>query len=362
MARMEESKVWFINLLFLGLFLTLSVNARGDNDSLQRSKVNLSYIQLLSDRWNIGLDLERRANEFQIPNFQTPGNRLRYQSNNTNVIILSSNYRWLFMRLALAKVNFEANDKGKTKQFQLGFMLAGRKFITQGLLQNFNGFYLENANNFIENYNSQPNNQFIRPDVQNMRLTASFMYNTNSRRYSFRAAVGGSEIQKKRAGAFLTGLNLTANSLSSKDRQTIISNDFQPFFASNNNEYVNYNRFIRQESITLGLTFGYAYTLVIKQRFFLSGMLLPSIAWQTGRYTDDLNVTRNYPSSILLMNESRILFGYNFNHHYFSLQYQRVNFTNQIELDPALNIQYNMFRISYGYRFLPLKFLKRIAQ
>jgi len=362
MACMEKGKIWLIFGLSVCLFSKSFGFELSGKDSLKKSKLNLNYIQLLTDRWNIGLDIERRVNEFQIVNFKTSGNPLNYQSNNTNVIILSTNYKWLFVRLGLLKFNTEVDKKGATKQFQLGFMLAGRRFITQGLFQNFNGFYLSNANSFLPDYDNQPNNQFIRPDIQNTRLSAGIMYNTNSKRFSYRAAVGGSEIQKKRAGAFLVAMNFTANNVFSSSNKTIISDDFQPFFESNNSQYLNYNRFTKQESITLGLSLGYAYTLVIKQKFFLSAMILPSFASQTGRYKDDLNVTRKYPSSIIQMNEGRVVFGYNYNHHFTSIQFQTVNYTNQIELVPTLNSQYTMFRISYGYRFLPPKLLKRIAR
>jgi hypothetical protein len=251
---------------------------------------------------------------------------------------VGATYKWATLNLAYG-FGFLNPDKGKgdTKYLDLQFHGYTRKFVVDFFGQFYNGFFLtpKSTNNPGIEY-------YIRPDLDVNQIGLSVQYILNNRKFSYRASFFQSEWQKKSAGTFIFGLEVYGGKV--KADSTII-----PTFVNNEDA---------RRSIT-GLRFfefgpnaGYAYTLIIKKHFFLTGSA--SLSLDFGENTiSEANGSQKFrgisPNTFF-----RVFGGYNSRKWAISVIYV----TNSVSLatesiDRRVMLNTGNFRINYVYRFKP---------
>src|SRR5690606_24600135 len=87
--------------------------------------------------------------------------------------------------------------KGPTRQFAFRFGITRRAIWSNFFYLNFKGLYLENPNLAYPEWNFQADGYLQRPDLRKHTLFANTTYAFNAKKFSYRAALWQSELQKK---------------------------------------------------------------------------------------------------------------------------------------------------------------------
>lgn len=132
--------------------------------------------------------------------------------------------------------------KGRTRSLDLQYHYYGRKMVFDFFGQNYRGLYLSN--------NDKNSAVKVFPDIKLIQFGVFGQYVFNGNKFSYRAAFDQSERQLKSAGSLLVGGGLYYNSVRSDGSIEFSKSDYQ-----------------------FGPNVGYAYTAVIRKRFFASGSI-----------------------------------------------------------------------------------------
>lgn len=182
------------------------------------------------------------------------GSPLAYRPNTPNTFGVGATYDWFTLNLAYGFpfLNQYKRDRGNTRYLDLQSHAYGRRATIDFYGQFYRGFYLKPANGGpIET---------LRPDLGMTQLGLQYEYMLNWRRFSMRAGLLQSERQLKSAGTVLLGMGMHYN-VSRADSSLTESRTAVP-----NGPSVR-----RFRSVEIGPSVGYAYTLVLWQRFFVTG-------------------------------------------------------------------------------------------
>jgi Domain of unknown function (DUF4421) len=191
--------------------------------------------------------------------------KLIYKPNRHNDLGLGFNYRALSLNL---EFNIPATDRnpkryGTTHSFDLQTFIYIHKFIIDLCSQFYHGYYLANSEEAL--IGNPATKELVRPDMKTNDLSLNVQYVLNNHHFSFNAPFFQNEIQKKNAGSLLIGAGAFYTH-GRADSSFIPSRvDFSNFFLGHQ-----FNRF---NYLSIGINLGYAYTFVIKKRFFITGAL-----------------------------------------------------------------------------------------
>jgi hypothetical protein len=263
---------------------------------------------------------------------------IRYLPRTTLNMGVGATYKWATLNLAYG-FNFlnPSDKKGETKYLDLQVHLYGRKFLIDGFGQFYDGFYLTN-----KDLRDAEGNYYTRPDISVRQFGASAQYMLNNKRFSYRAGFLQNEWQKKSAGTFLLGWQLTlghgeADSTIVPGAISMLPSDAQP-------THINFAE--------TGPTFGYAYSLVIKKNFFV--MASGTMALSFG--SNKIETSETIKSSSFLPNFGlKGFIGYNSEKWAFSATWTNnsVNFLSS-DIDQRFSLSTGNFRVNFVRRF-PLK-------
>lgn len=183
---------------------------------------------------------------------------LRYRPNTTLNMGVGATYRSFSLNLAYG-FPFLNPDKGRgrTRYLDLQSHIYTRNWTVDFFGQFYKGYYLspKGLGHF------DPQSYYVRPDL-GITLFGLAVYNLrNGGRFSYRAAFLQSEWQKKSAGSLLFGGEIYAGSVSGDSA-------FVPSLIAERYPQRDVKRI---RFLELGPGAGYAYTLVVKQHWFLTG-------------------------------------------------------------------------------------------
>lgn len=281
------------------------------------------------------------------------GEFLPYASNDN--LNIGAGFNWRFIGLNLAvKMPFVNNDNarfGKTKSFDLQSFLYFRKLQLDLYAQSYTGMYVSRQR---ATYHGEIDNAYpYRPDLRLRNFGVNAQYIFNNRRFSYRAAYVQNEYQKKSAGSFMLGGGIY-------HFRAIADSAIIPHNVAFSDDFWNddYNR----TAVTcLTVNAGYAYTLVIKKHFFLTG----SINAGPGlNYTQRKDVLGNVTGGLDYQINStfRLAAGYNSSDYFAGVQYVRLmNRTGISEPATWQQAETGSFRVTIAKRFkLNKKFEKKV--
>jgi hypothetical protein len=180
---------------------------------------------------------------------------------------------------------------------------------------------------------------YHRPDLKMDVMGASFQYVLNNKRFSFRSSFLQSDWQKKSAGSFLFGFETYFGRVQSDSTIT-------PTVLMKNETIRNETK---NQFFEIGPSVGYAYTLVVKKHFFLTGSLAESFDFGINTKTAAGAESRNF--DFRLNTSFRAIAGYNSEQWGLSMLF----INNGIRLaggdDHRLTINSGAFRVNYVRRF-----------
>lgn len=155
------------------------------------------------------------------------------------------------------------------------FNIYAKRFFYDISLQLYSGFYLNNTHAYKEFQDVE--HYYKRPDLDAISGNFNIYYVFNNKKFSFRAPFSFTQSQIKSAGSVVIGTYLsnfafTAESSVIDSRLNSSFKDF-PSMKSGN-------------SFSTGLSLGYAYTYVLKKKFYVSTALIPGLG------TNKINLER----------------------------------------------------------------------
>ena len=151
---------------------------------------------------------------------------------------------------------------GNTSSRDYQLTLIGRRVITDLNFQNYKGFYVYNARDYaLQSQN--PEEVEIRPDIRVLSFGVNTMFIYNYKKYSLRGAFSFTDVQRKSAGSFMTGVYHSHVIFSSTDT-SIVKAPFRPYFSETLQEVNSIS------VISLGVSLGYGYTFVYRKMILSS--------------------------------------------------------------------------------------------
>ncbi|MBL7871756.1 MAG: DUF4421 domain-containing protein [Cyclobacteriaceae bacterium] len=170
----------------------------------------------------------------------------------------------------------DTDVKGNTKGFDLQANLYFRKFIIDLIAQSYKGLYSTD-----KVYRDATGKNYLRPDMEARQFGVNGQYVLNHKRFSYRASLFNSDWQKKSAGSLLVGAEIFGG-LQKADSSLIPNRT--PLF-ENHSQSLNF--------FQLGPNLGYAYTLVIHKRFYLTGSLASSLVYQFNTLKEEAETSKS---------------------------------------------------------------------
>lgn len=234
-----------------------------------------TYIRNGKHRLTLTLPVAKKFYGFTLNDLES-GRKLRFSPNTyynigfnfSNIILTFGFYPGI--RFGAKK------DHGYTISRDLQLILIGRRVLTDINYQNYQGFYLYNAKDYLSN-TSRPDSVVLRPGIRAVSFGVNTMFIHNYKKYSLRGAFAFSDSQRKSAGSFMTGLYHSHTAFYSGD-SSFTGYPFSTHFSTllNNANGISV--------ITVGLSEGYGYTLVWKKIIYCTSLNL-GIGAQKTNYT-----------------------------------------------------------------------------
>ena len=179
---------------------------------------------------------------------------------------VGASYRALTLNIGVGipVLNKDDPEKGGTHYFDAQANIYSRHWATNLFLQRYQGYYLDTYTKDELGWDQQTYYP-TRPDIVEYNIGVSTVHIFNSERFSYRAAFNQDAWQRKSQGTFLAGgyvtyFNLKADSSLVPEN---LSNQYDP------------GLHLRQGGFwDIGPSLGYAYTIVVKEHWFLTGSLV----------------------------------------------------------------------------------------
>ncbi|MBI5218720.1 MAG: DUF4421 family protein [Bacteroidia bacterium] len=264
------------------------------------------YIENYSDSLSVQLAASSKYNKFEIssnPADSKVSKVMRFNPNKKASLGFGVNYKWFGLSLGVA-FPFLNNDDfkyGHTDQFDLQANFYLRKFIIDGYLQTYKGYYINNPLDFDTAWFNNRTNFPSRSDIQTASAGLAFSYVKNHKKFSYKAPFSQTERQKKRAGSWIFGGFFSIYYLGADSN--IVK--FAAAGSFNDSCKIRYAIIISE-----GVSAGYAYTFIIKKRYYISLSFMPGLAYQTSHLWIEGMQTGIKKSGVNLKTQARFAMGY----------------------------------------------------
>jgi hypothetical protein len=348
MARNAHLRRMKCRSLIVFCFLCNMLFAQTDSVTRAYKKQRSLYVKDLTYQINLTPFILAAGNGFQLHSKEN----IRVRPNEAGSVGLRVSHRWLSGALSFGIKNLQAEKRGTTEFLNLTANIFRPKFGLDAYYLSYKGQYITNKYiselpQFIDNQ-SYP----ILPHLSTLFSGANAYYVFNHKKYSYRASFLYNEIQQKSAGSFLLAASYSFFKLTSDSG--FVPNDLRSGIPST-------SQVINGRFNSLSLMPGYAYTFVIRKKYFIT--LAPSLGLMTQfqHYTSSAGTTRGVSDESVLYPRAmaRAALGYNSAKWYFGFGALVDNYI--IKLPQKDLLIYNIGNASFyiGYRLnVPKRFRK----
>ncbi len=250
-------------------------------------------------------------------------------------------------------LNGDFSQRGKTTKLDLQMHLYARKWVLDGFIQRYQGYYNNpRASTTNIGFNSDPNTK-----VRN--IGASYLRVHNYRKFSLRAGAQNDEFQIKSAGSLLYGADFLVG---------IIRNDSNPIANANLQGLERYNYINYLATVNLGPTIGYGYNYVYQSKLMI-GLALTATAAISFYQENKGMMTQGYDSTTIFRGNHlgvapqmsvRATIGYNTDRWGIFAHY--VHHTMGVRAATQNYMAYSTgnYRVNIVYRIKPPRAIKRV--
>ncbi len=219
-------------------------------------KIEDGWIEKMNDK--IAMDVSLN-NSYEIIEVKTPDDKYVLYPNTPTNLRLKLNYRFISFGFQFAPDFIPGNGdkdlKGDTKSFRIGNALIFKHWFFDLSYSTLKGFYLKNSDDYIMRANGDPYIQFPGLNYKGFAITSGYF---NNSKFSFRSLTSQTERQLKSAGSFIPAFDFRYYTIDDKSPGTITQ---------------------KTNNIETSIGPGYAYTFVVKEKFYLSLGLLASFGY-----------------------------------------------------------------------------------
>lgn len=295
-----------------------------------------TYIRSYVDQFAIKLVSVNKFNYFNIrdKNNQTA---LRYSPENGINLGFGISYKWFALDITFNIGIREDKNFTQKEAFDFqGRIFSSRQFI-EGSLQYYYGYKLRN----IKGVNDVlTETEKIRNDIRTVSFGLQYLYAFNHSKFSLKAPFVLNEIQRRSAGSMIFGASFAFFTMDADS--SIVPVEYDDFFDPA-------LHLTDLSVISLAANFGYMYTFVYKEHFFLTLGIIPGLNFNLGDYKSDSRDLFKWNVSYKIKTMNAI--GYNSGKYFAGLQL--VGDWNNVMLGKKLYTLFNQgsLKLFVGYRF-----------
>ncbi|NLR92217.1 MULTISPECIES: DUF4421 family protein [Flammeovirga] len=336
----------FITLLFLVLFCSPITTYAQEEEEIKLDH-DTTYYKSFNDMLHLRLYTVYKFNELVVNSGKriSSHDNLVYAPNGNLNLGFGFNYKGLGINFGFnfPAINNDDDVYGETNKLDMRSYLYARKFAVDLGLQFYKGFYISEVNENDPIRDPQPPTQ-LRGDMVINTFGLSSFWIHNYEKFSFRAAFAQTEVQKKTSGSLLYGPYL--NFVRIKADSSLVPENLRE-------EYLLSSNIISGWYGSMGLSAGYAQSVILFKRFFITGSLALGYGITFGHYffeTDYGNEKDTIWKGGLKYN-ARLAFGYNTDRMYVgsSLVLESYNITTAS--DNVTLYWMGQFRVNLVHRF-----------
>lgn len=311
-----------------------------DRDSVRRY-----FIKGFPDKFFVYPVLKRRSLSFDLVR-KDPDASLTYKPNNKFSFGMGMYIFELGIELAFAIPLREQSIErfGESRSRDIGLNILAKRWGVDAFSQNYQGFYVTDANNRPASGEPYPQRRDIR--TKNFGFTTYYLF--NHQRFSLRSSFNYSERQLISKGSFILLGGLYTFRVSSDS--SIVMENQQPFFGPEVD-------FTRLRYTTFGIAPGYSINLIYKH-FFLHTTLAIGPAHHWINYDLEGKPRTNHDITINSFFSGRLAVGYN-GYRFFG----GISFVSQGSNlrfgDVRFSHDNSVFKVLAGYRFDEFGVLKK---
>lgn len=220
-----------------------------------------AYYQTFPDKFTVRLFLSKKYVHLNFPSGGSAED-LEYKANPKLNLGAGITIKNISINLfnGFGFLNPKNDPKGKTKGFDFQIHVYPRKWVIDLLYLSPKGYHLAQKGAA----GVAPDEYYYRGDLKTTFFGISAYRVPNKERFSYRAALAQTEWQKKSAGSFLYGGQIHHGVI--QGDSSLIPSFFNHTYPQAGIKKINI--------LSFGPGAGYAYTLVIKQHFFITGSLI----------------------------------------------------------------------------------------
>ncbi|WP_241739228.1 DUF4421 domain-containing protein [Pontibacter beigongshangensis] len=306
----------------------------GAADAKAQATTGDTYYQTFPDLLTTRFYLSGKYTGFRIRE-KTDNTRYVYMPNTSLNMGVGATYKWATLNLAygFGFLNPDHNQ-GDTRYLDLQAHIYPRKFVIDAFGQFYKGYHLEERGRGARS----DDDFYVRPDIVLTKIGASVQYLFNHERFSYRAAFMQNEWQQKSAGSFLLGFEMYGGRIAGDSVLVPV-----PLIGSEAGNFTKLNFF------EFGPNAGYAYTLVIKKHFFITGSASANLGVGYSEKQEDAGTHTEWginPNLFL-----RGFVGYNAGRWAISANYVRNNVRVISNQGFSNTIMTGNYRLNFVYRF-----------
>lgn len=288
--------------------------------------------------------------EIRNPNLSK---NLIFAPNPQSLIGFGFSYSWIGLGVSFTLPSTDEDIKryGKTEKFDFEAHYTMRRFIVDLTLKSYKGFYVQNPDKYIPNWNN--NNPFPQtPDLHTVSLAGSFAYIFKPDRYSPNAAYSYSKAMRRSGGSWMAGGFFSINGVES-DTSII------PGIIKDNLEL---NLDLKSVIFSnIGASFGYSHLFTVYKKNFFAFTFLPGIAFQKVTHFSSVDGTEKIYKTISPRTILRLAIGRNGDKYYSGLS-AYFESSSIKDLNSKLLLTSGHFEFFFGYHLDTenWKFMKKV--
>lgn len=302
-------------------------------------------IESFTDKFIVKINLDSKTDSYLASGIQG-GPDLKVESNYGSSLFLSLDFQIIGLSLGFAPSFLPGNGneelKGESSFIDIKPRLAFKKWLIELRYSRVTGYYVENTEDFIPDWEENEDPYLLIPDLSNTiyGVTISHIFNPN---FSYKNIFFQNERQRKSAGSFIPTFQYIYNKF------TFILEDIP--------DDINY----RDNSSDLSLGMGYYYTLVLGDKWFIAPNISPSAGVSFSKNRITLNATSTEDSTTFFKTalesglqigyaSERVIFGVTFNYDLYWYDGEENTFVDN-------NKTYAL--LYFGYRFNSPRFVTK---
>lgn len=366
----------FLRLFLSFLLLWVSFQAFAQSDSLRLEKqghlfsrfhrkliksviqvpapfYDTNYVKSYSKTFTLGIPVVSKSLRINLQE-KVSGNTLQYYPTPTysTGIFVNTSLFGFYVMPGFMSVHQGSKRRGTSYFNDYQLNIYSKRFFFDVSFQLYKGFYLNNTYSYLPYQGQQ--NYYQRSDLSALSGGFNIYYVFNNKKFSYRAPFSFTQSQIKSAGSFIIGTYLSNFSFTADS--SVVDDRIQYLFSS-------FPSLKSGNSFSTGLSFGYAYTFVLKKRWYITTTAVPGLGFNVNSVErENLSVVSGGNNTSLKL---KYTFGFGYTSHkwFYGIMFTSDSYSSLSTTSPyEINYRLNRLRFFVGRRFNAKKLEKVIIK